>query len=186
MASKYCTAADCERPVGPHGARGFCSFHYKRVLAHGSPLAHIPAGKIPHAVTFCNVHGCGLRAHAHELCGLHLQRMERTGQTDPLIKPTAEERFWAMVDKSGDCWEWTGSCHPKGHGYFGLDGKVTYAHRVSWTMAYGDLPEGLQVNHHCDNPPCVQPEHLYAGTQIDNINDMIERGRAWWQKEVSV
>lgn len=95
---------------------------------------------------------------------------------------TTEERFWKYVDKDadGDCWLWTGarSTGPrrKWHGVFHDNGQVL-AHRFSYELHEEDIPEGMQVNHHCDVPHCVNPEHLYVGTQEENIHDAIERGR---------
>ena len=92
-----------------------------------------------------------------------------------------EERFWSRVVKGrqqSDCWKWDAGTDVNGYGWIG-DGKgrLTKAHRVSWTIHRGEIPIGMQVNHHCDNPPCANPDHLYLGTQVDNIMDMVVRGR---------
>ena len=92
-----------------------------------------------------------------------------------LLSPT--ERFWANVDKSDTCWEWTGYFHPYGYGVLYVEGKNILAHRLSWELENGSIPEGMQVLHHCDNPPCVRHDHLFLGTQADNIEDMCEKGR---------
>lgn len=88
-----------------------------------------------------------------------------------------EERFWSKVDKSGSCWLWKASCYPTGYGAFGSE-KVQRAHRVAWELTFGKIPDGLYVLHHCDNPPCVNPNHLWLGTQADNLADMVKKGRA--------
>lgn len=90
----------------------------------------------------------------------------------------APERFWARVDKSGCCWVWTGSCNNKGYGRF--DGE--YAHRFSWRLLSGPIPDGLNVLHRCDNPPCVRPDHLFLGTVSDNARDMWAKGRGVLQR----
>lgn len=91
---------------------------------------------------------------------------------------TLQERFWAKVDKSRDCWTWTDYCTSKGYGRIRVDERIRYAHRVSYEMHVGPIPEGLQVRHHCDNPSCVRPDHMTVGTSQDNSDDMVEHGRA--------
>lgn len=90
-----------------------------------------------------------------------------------------EQRFWKWVrEMPTGCWEWTGSrTAPGWHGRVSVNGVMVMAHRVSWEMAHGPIPEGLSVLHHCDNPPCVNPDHLYLGTAKDNARDMVARGR---------
>ena len=85
-----------------------------------------------------------------------------------------ESRFWKRVEKSDDCWIWTGARNEKGYGNVWPSRK---AHRVSWEMRYGEIPDGLFVLHECDNPPCVCPDHLFLGTNRDNIIDAIRKGR---------
>lgn len=89
------------------------------------------------------------------------------------------ERFWSKVEKSDGCWTWIAGCDPQGYGTFGLDGKVQKAHRVSYQLAIGPIPAGAHVLHSCDNPPCVRPDHLRAGTRSDNMRDKVARGRDW-------
>jgi hypothetical protein len=92
--------------------------------------------------------------------------------------PTLEEaRFWARVDKSGECWLWTGPRDKDGYGKANVRRRALRAHRVSWTMANGAIPEGLIVCHRCDTPACVRPDHLWLGTQLDNVRDMTAKGR---------
>jgi hypothetical protein len=92
---------------------------------------------------------------------------------------TLADRFWSKVDKSGPngCWVWTASCHPHGHGQFSLHGVPVKSHRLSYEWANGPIPPDRGVLHHCDNPPCVNPDHLYLGTQADNDRDMAVRRR---------
>jgi len=87
------------------------------------------------------------------------------------------ERFWSKVDKSGDCWLWRAAV-ASGYGTFrGPDGHMIGAHRMSYLLSHGEIPEGLQVLHTCDNKLCVRPDHLFLGTQQDNMDDMIQKGR---------
>ncbi len=89
-----------------------------------------------------------------------------------------EERFWSKVDKTGSCWLWTGCKHPQGYGRIGVSKKVKYAHRISWELHNGTIPEGAHVLHKCDVPCCVNPDHLFLGTHRDNMQDKIAKGRA--------
>jgi hypothetical protein len=91
---------------------------------------------------------------------------------------TLEERFWSKVDVCGpdECWEWTAYRLPAGYGTFGRP--TTTTHRIAWQLTNGPIPEGMFVCHKCDNPPCVNPAHLFVGTQQDNLRDMWSKGRA--------
>lgn len=95
------------------------------------------------------------------------------------IHVPVEERFWDKVDTSGDCWLWMGARQVSGHGVLGIRGsKLGRAHRVSYELCIGPIPPGMSVCHRCDNPPCVRPDHLFLGSQADNIADMKAKGRA--------
>jgi len=86
-------------------------------------------------------------------------------------------RFWSKVDKRGpdDCWEWTGRVNPKKYGLFDCAGSYFLTHRVAYVVTNGDTK--LRVLHDCNNPPCCNPAHLYAGTDKDNIRQCINDGR---------
>lgn len=90
----------------------------------------------------------------------------------------ALERFLALASTDGTCWEWMGRRDKDGYGSFRMSPSETdLAHRASWRLHRGPIPEGLFVLHRCDNPPCVNPEHLFLGTQADNVHDMYAKQR---------
>jgi HNH endonuclease len=131
----------------------------------------------------CSVLGCESDSKWKGMCGKHSTRVFRHG--DPLKTGTpargvpVEERFWTNVDKSGECWTWSGDRDAKGYGtVYIASRKKDRCHRVSWRLTFGEIPEGLFVCHKCDNPPCCRPGHLFLGTPKDNAIDMAEKGRA--------
>jgi hypothetical protein len=92
------------------------------------------------------------------------------------------KRFWPKVEKSDGCWLWRAMVNPRGYGSFDVkmqDGKwrPRMAHRIAWELTNGPIPDGMFVCHHCDNPPCVRPDHLCLGTMRDNVRDMDAKGR---------
>lgn len=91
-----------------------------------------------------------------------------------------EEQFWARVSRGEEeedaCWEWQGSNTKSGYGRVWVDTGHIYAHRVSWELTHGISPRG-HVLHRCDNPICVRPEHLFVGSDLDNVRDAISKGR---------
>lgn len=87
-----------------------------------------------------------------------------------------EERFWARVEKTDDCWIWKGTRNKDGYGSFGITSTHSeLAHRFAYQIEYG--PTTAYVCHHCDNPACVRASHLFAGSQSDNMQDCIDKGR---------
>ena len=89
------------------------------------------------------------------------------------------ERFWAKVDRGNpdDCWEWNAHRVRGGYGRIWAAGRHWMAHRLSWSIHNGPIPDGLMIRHTCDNPPCVNPGHLLVGTRADNGRDVRLRGR---------
>ena len=89
------------------------------------------------------------------------------------------DRFWSKVDKTSNpngCWEFS-ITEKAGYGCFSIKGKKYKAHRISYKLYYGKIPNGLNILHHCDNKKCINPDHLFAGTQQDNIKDMVNKNR---------
>src|SRR5580765_7764248 len=90
-----------------------------------------------------------------------------------------EERFWARVKKTADCWEWTGSKSSNGYGLFMQPPSRIRAHRFAYSMLRGEIPRGKWVLHRCDNRACVNPDHLFIGDNTANVRDMHRKGRGW-------
>lgn len=87
-------------------------------------------------------------------------------------------RFWSKVRFSSGCWEWTGTKSSYGHGRFKIHGKLYSPHRISAEFFGVEIPDGYFVCHHCDNPSCVRPQHLFVGTRSDNMKDSRRKGRS--------
>lgn len=179
--AETCSIENCERPVKVK-SRGWCNMHYQRWQKRGDPLIalHIRNGS-----QVCIVEGCLKASHAREWCQGHYKRWVKFGDPNATvqIRGDDETRFWLYVDKTpgfgpqGECWRWVGCKVPKGYGQIWINGKMENAHRYAFFLAYGYYPEP-QGRHTCDNPGCVRFDHILAGTQLDNMRDKIERGRA--------
>lgn len=134
----------------------------------------------------CSVPECERPRNAHGLCSMHYNRLRRTGDvgqagsTCKYVRGDANARFWAHVAKSDadSCWLWNAAVGSHGYGAFGVErGVIVCSHRYSWELHYGSVPEGMDVLHRCDVRRCVNPAHLFLGTNADNINDMLCKER---------
>jgi hypothetical protein len=112
-----------------------------------------------------------LKSNAGRFCS---RKCTKTG-----IKPSdPAKRFWSKVNKTEGCWNWTGAKHKFGYGAFNVQGKVYTTHVYSWFLAHGHFPpKGKEVMHLCDNPSCVNPNHLKLGTHRENMIDCFLKGR---------
>lgn len=130
----------------------------------------------------CSVEGCHNVLVARGLCGMHYMRQKRSDPTFKLVRPrgSLEDRFFAKIQKTSSCWHWVGPIRPNGYGQIQEGGKGSRnvsAHRLSYELHKGKIPDGMVVMHSCDNPACVNPDHLSVGTYKDNTHDMIAKGR---------
>lgn len=156
----FLTASELRQRKGKLHCTFQCRYRYK-LIAHkdcaycGKDFSYHPSDDNAQTRKYCS------------------QECYRAGKTR-----APQDRFWEKVAKGDGCWLWTASTRKNGYGWFGgLDISETFAHRCSWIYTFGAIPDGLCVLHRCDNPPCVRPDHLFLGTQYDNIKDMISKGR---------
>ena len=158
-----CSVLDCDLPVY---SKGWCSKHYQRLRS----------------VAVCSVEGCGESARSGRgMCAKHYQRWQKYGDPEETRLPLRGLGFDAYVEKTENCWLWTGGRSKQngaGYGRFRIGEEKVQAHVYSYLRSCGEIPEGMFVLHHCDTPLCVRPDHLYLGTQKENMADMFARGRA--------
>jgi len=141
----------------------------------------------------CSIADCPKPPKSRTWCDTHYMRYIRHRSPYALLRHVVigppEVRFWAKVDKNGPngCWVWTASTFAARNGYgkfnAGSSSKTNhtvYAHRFSYELAYGFIPEDMDIMHLCDNPPCVNPQHLEAGTAKENMMHMVRKGRDQW------
>lgn len=93
-------------------------------------------------------------------------------------RPVPPSEFWSRVRRADGCWEWLGKPGKAGYGEASINGLRFYAHRVAYSLTHPDWEWDSHILHRCDNPSCVNPDHLYSGTDADNVADMVVRGRA--------
>lgn len=131
----------------------------------------------------CSVEGCSSPVDARGVCGTHYMRLRRAGSipVGTRARGPVEERFFRYFEKTDGCWIWTGkSMSKKGYAQIQIGGKGSpkiLAHRLSYQIHKGEIPDGMVVMHKCDNPSCVNPDHLEVGSQSQNIKDAFLRKR---------
>lgn len=114
---------------------------------------------------------------AHRNAALNLNQLRRKKK-----RGTIAEEFQRWFEMSEGCWEWNGARDRDGYGIFGYAGRMYRANRVALELHSGKLGDKYFACHHCDNPSCVRPSHLFAGTNQDNMKDMVAKGRHAKQK----
>jgi len=128
----------------------------------------------------CSIEGCENKHSSIGLCAKHERRFRRYGVTEIYLKRYKSfiSAYEEQVIKNNDsCWGWKGSVNNKGYGQVFCGGEIKFAHRFSYENFVASIPSGMFVCHHCDNPICSNPHHLFIGTNSDNILDSIEKGR---------
>jgi hypothetical protein len=131
----------------------------------------------------CTVDTCERDRDGRGLCAMHYQRARKRGQLPPLPVMDLAKRITAhLIRTPNGCLEWTGSRLPRGYGHLKAAGKDRYAHRLTWELAHGPIPDGMYVCHTCDNPPCCEITHLWLGTPTDNAADRDAKGRNGMRK----
>lgn len=133
----------------------------------------------------CGVPDCEVESYCRGYCRKHYKRLWRHGDPEFMAQPlfrgsSLAEQFhhYAPDLPAAGCAEWRGRRTPQGYGVVYFGDRPHGAHRVSHEIHTGPIPEGLMIRHKCDNPPCVNPDHLETGTSEDNVRDAVERGRA--------
>lgn len=166
-----CSVEGCER--AGYITRGLCKTHYARLLRHGDP----GAAELQHIISVkgltCSVESCYSPVASKGLCCAHYKRLAKYG--DPEGRPQRQDRdscfdSYCMATAEG-CVQWISTVQSAGYGKFGSGGKgrSVLAHRYAYERAYGPIPEGLVIDHLCRNRLCVNPEHLEAVTNEENL-----------------
>jgi hypothetical protein len=189
-----CGVGGCDRDAAK---TGLCNAHYIRRRRHGD----VEALKIERYTDgqVCDVDGCPRPVLARRYCRPHYERLMAHGdprggpairadvppRPQPVPRQPVDVRFWSKVDRSGDCWLWTGqkTRAVDGYGRFRFEGRQVMAYRWSYEQENGPVPEGLELDHLCRTRLCVRPDHLEAVTPSENVRRAF---RAKTQKALAV
>ena len=169
MTDSTCAVEACD---SKRHCAGYCKMHYTRWRRHGDPAVRLRKESVPAGRPPCSVAGCEKESHARSLCPMHYQRMRQFGSLESPM-PTIHERFMAKVRKDESCWIWQASMDGKGYGQIRVtrDGveRLVQAHRLSYELFVGPIPDGKHVDHICHVIKCVNPAHLRTATVKENM-----------------
>ena len=134
----------------------------------------------PKILGLCIIPECGKAAVGRGYCVKHYDYWYRHGyplRLAPIVRLRKRLEAKIMPEPNSGCWLWMGVTAHFGHGVIAINGKKRHAHRIAWEVFVGPIPDGLNVCHKCDIPSCVNPAHLFLGTDMDNFNDMRAKRR---------
>lgn len=182
MGNRTCSVDGCERPATK---RGWCDSHYSAWRRKGTPTSPRKNAKKP-----CSIDGCDRPTFGYGWCATHYMRWKKYGDTSfvKVIKGDTVRRFWSNVNQDGPvpvyaphlgpCWLWRGRPEANGYGVLKVDGKSRKAHRYSYELLVGPIPEGLEIDHLCRVKNCVRYTHLEAVPPLENQRRAAEARRA--------
>jgi hypothetical protein len=183
-----CSILNCN---GKYKAKGYCDKHYKRFKKYNDPLKtewknQFTDSSVKNYISnrICKIEGCGGKIRGRGYCLKHHKKLIKYG--NPLerkinrdyVHGTPKEKFIKsyQLNENG-CWIWTAIINKNGYGIICIKRKRILAHRFSYEFHVKKIPEGMIICHRCDNPGCVNPNHLFIGTHADNIKDKLQKGR---------
>lgn len=174
---KICSIEGCDKKVF---CRGWCSTHYNRWQKYKDPLFR---KTIKNEGRKCKHGDCQEKEVRRGYCTKHYQRFNKKGTTDDAVLKnqaslSVKRRIELNTVKTENgCWEWQKRTDKNGYGVITVNDTTLRAHRVSYEEFVGEIADGLHVLHKCDNPTCINPEHLFLGTNAENMKDKVNKGR---------
>lgn len=164
-----CIVAECRSPILIK-SRGLCKKHYQRWHKHGDVMH----GEGRFDKKTCTIPGCDAKHEARGYCHKHYEYWRVHGTVE---KPDESERFWQKVEKTDSCWNWIAYRNTHGYGSYSVDDVLVPAHRHSFQLLIGDIPDGMEIDHMCHNRACVNPDHLRPVTRKQNTENVVGANR---------
>ena len=169
---KVCSLDDCNEK---HEAKGYCIKHYERFRTHGDPFKSLHRD-------YCEIDGCNEKHIKYGYCSKHAARfLKGTLDIKSIYELSNKDRLLSKItiNNENNCWEWQGCTIKDNYGMIMFKGEQYLTHRLSYELFFGEFDKNLCVCHKCDNPICINPEHLFLGTHQENMTDMKNKGRAY-------